>query len=134
MRISSATSGMLIRLDAHTGIETSRAIFAVNSTKAARGTEVTMVGTLASCQPMSVLMIVTPARSSSRASSRISAKVCPPSTSSAMDSRKIRMNSGPTAARIRRTISSGSRRRFAAEPPHSSVRLLVRGARNWLRK
>jgi hypothetical protein len=44
------------------------------------------------------------------------------------------MKSGPTASRTRRTISTGSRIRFAHEPPHSSVRRLVRAARNWLMK
>ena len=40
--------------------------------------------------------------------------------------------SAPTSSRLRRTISSGNRIRFAALPPHWSVRSLVRAARNWL--
>ncbi|CFE76048.1 Uncharacterised protein [Mycobacterium tuberculosis] len=40
------------------------------------------------------------------------------------------MKSDPTAARLRRMISTGNRRRLAGVPPHESVRLLVRGARN----
>ena len=43
-----------------------------------------------------------------------------------------RMKSGPTSSRVRFTISIGNRIRFSAEPPHSSVRLFVRAARNWL--
>ncbi|MBB5957111.1 hypothetical protein FHS29_003704 [Saccharothrix tamanrassetensis] len=42
--------------------------------------------------------------------------------------------SGPAASRHRRTTSTAVRRRFSALPPHRSVRLLVRGARNWLMK
>src|SRR5690606_41161634 len=48
--ISSATSGMLMRFEAITGMPTSFFTCAVASTNAARGTEVTMVGTRASCQ------------------------------------------------------------------------------------
>src|SRR5690606_12584168 len=60
---SSAVSVILIRLEATTGTFTAAFTCAVTSTKAARGTEVTMVGTRASCQPIPVLMIVTPQRS-----------------------------------------------------------------------
>src|ERR1700684_1811626 len=42
------------------------------------------------------------------------------------------MKSDPAAARARRTISTGNRRRLSALPPHPSLRLLVRGAKNWL--
>jgi len=134
VRISSAASGMLMRLAAATGMVTSMASFAVNSTKAARGTEVTMVGTRDSCQPMSVLIIVTPAASSSLARATMSAQACPCSTRSAMDSRNRMRKSAPTAARVRRTISTAIRRRFCGLPPQPSVRLLVRSARNWLMK
>ena len=36
------------------------------------------------------------------------------------------------AFRVRATICTGNRRRFAGLPPQASVRRLVRGARNWL--
>ena len=39
--------------------------------------------------------------------------------------RKIRMKSGPTAARTRRITSTGKRMRFSNGPPHRSVRRLV---------
>ncbi len=42
------------------------------------------------------------------------------------------MKSSPTASRVRATASIAKRIRFSAEPPHSSVRRLVRAARNWL--
>ena len=60
---SSATSGLLMRLEATTGMRTSLRKRSVTEAKAARGTEVTMVGTRASCQPMPVLMMVAPASS-----------------------------------------------------------------------
>jgi hypothetical protein len=44
------------------------------STKAPLGTEVTMVGTRASCHPMPVLMIVAPAVSTSVARAMISSQ------------------------------------------------------------
>ena len=50
------------------GIETFPINFFVTHAKAARGTEVAMVGILASCQPIPVLIIVAPARSTSLAS------------------------------------------------------------------
>ncbi len=37
-----------------------------------------------------------------------------------------------TSSRERRTTSTAKRIRFSAVPPHSSVRSLVRAARNWL--
>ena len=42
------------------------------------------------------------------------------------------MKSLPTASRTARTVSTAKRRRFCGLPPHASIRLLVRGARNWL--
>ena len=45
------------------------------STNALLGTEVTMVGTRASCHPMPVLMIVAPAASTSVASATISSQL-----------------------------------------------------------
>ena len=62
-RIDSASSGVLIRLDAHTGTDTSAFSRAVADRQAPRGTWVMIVGTRASCQPMPVLKAVTPASS-----------------------------------------------------------------------
>ena len=67
-RICSAACGMLMRLDATTGISTCSATALLMSTKALLGTEVTIVGTLASCQPKPELIIVAPAASTSVAS------------------------------------------------------------------
>ena len=78
---------MLIRLLAITGTVTCRPNAAVAQLNAARGTEVTMVGTRDSCQPIPVLIIVTPAASISAASAVTSAKVCPPGTRSSSDIR-----------------------------------------------
>ena len=130
--ISSAVSGLLIRLDATTGIPTSSFNFAVAQANAARGTEVTMVGTRASCQPMPVLRIVVPAASSFLASSAVSCQVCALSTRSSRLMRYCRMKSSPTSSLVRRTISTGKRIRFSAVPPHASVRSLVRAASIWL--
>src|SRR3546814_5829584 len=62
-RIRSATSGMLMRLVATSGSATCGRSFAVTPANAPRGTDVVMVGTRASCQPMPVLMMVAPAAS-----------------------------------------------------------------------
>ena len=62
-RISSATSGVLIRLVAISGVEICLRKRLVTSRKAARGTLVAMVGILASCQPIPVLIISIPASS-----------------------------------------------------------------------
>ena len=48
----SATSGMLIRFDATTGMPSDGRSRPVTDVNAARGTDVTIVGTRASCQPM----------------------------------------------------------------------------------
>src|SRR5882757_10261958 len=79
-RICSADCGMLIRLDATTGIPTYSATALLMSTNALLGTDVTMVGTRASCQPMPELMMVAPAASTSVASAMISSQLWPPST------------------------------------------------------
>jgi hypothetical protein len=64
----SATSGVLMRLVVMSGTPTLRLqAFAVTPAKPPRGTEVAMVGTRASCQPMPVLMMVAPAASISLA-------------------------------------------------------------------
>ncbi len=86
-RISSATSGVLMRFDAQIGIFSSLRMRAVTSRNAARGTEVTMVGMRASCQPMPVLRRFTPAASSALAATTISSQVLPPSTRSSSESR-----------------------------------------------
>ncbi|GEM_PF-6220999 len=86
-RTPSATSGMLIRLEAMTGTDSSARTRPTISVNAARGTDVTMVGTRASCQPMPELTMVAPAASTHRPSATTSSKVWPPSTRSSMDSR-----------------------------------------------
>jgi hypothetical protein len=86
-RIASATSGMLMRLVATRGSDTSGRSRAVTPAKAPRGTEVAMVGTRASCQPMPVLMMVAPAASTARAWATIAAQSLPPSTRSSIDRR-----------------------------------------------
>ena len=68
-RMSSAISGVLIRLDAQTGTVATALRRAVAERQAPRGTWVMIVGTRASCQPMPVLKTETPASSSSPASS-----------------------------------------------------------------
>ena len=66
---------MLIRLDATTGMLTCSATALLMSTNALLGTEVTMVGTRASCQPKPELIMVTPAASTSVASETISSQL-----------------------------------------------------------
>lgn len=68
----SAECGMVIRLEAATGMDTTSRTRRVKSANAVRGTEVTIVGTRASCQPMPVSSRLAPAVSSSRARSRVS--------------------------------------------------------------
>ena len=131
-RMSSATPGSLMRFDAHTGTSTAAFRRPESSANAARGTEVTMVGTRASCQPIPVLSRSTPASTRRPASSSVSSHVCPSATRSCSEMRYCSMKSSPTSARMRRTISIGSDMRRRAEPPHSSVRRLVARARNWL--
>ena len=84
---ASATSGVLMRLVATSGRPTCGFSLAVTPAKAARGTEVAMVGTRASCQPMPVLMIVAPAASTARACATMSSQPLPPSTKSSIDNR-----------------------------------------------
>ena len=85
--MSSATCGMLIRLTATSGSDTCGFRRAVIPAKAPRGTEVAMVGTRASCQPMPELMIVAPAASTARAWATISSQALPSSTRSSSESR-----------------------------------------------
>ncbi len=131
-RIDSASSGVLIRLDAQTGTDTSALSRAVAERQAPGGTWVMIVGTRASCQPMPVLSTVTPAASRPCASAATSSQVWPPSTRSSSEIRYMIGKSAPTSSRARRTTSSGKRIRFSAVPPQASVRSLVRAARNWL--
>ena len=84
---SSATSGVLIRLEVMTGIPTSPISLAVTQAQPARGTDVAMVGTRASCQPMPVLRIEAPARSTARASCTTSSWVLPSGMRSIIDRR-----------------------------------------------
>ena len=86
-RMSSASSGVLIRLEAQTGTFAISLRRAVAERQAPRGTWVMIVGTRASCQPMPVLRTVTPASSSSPASSVTSSQVWPPSTRSSSEIR-----------------------------------------------
>lgn len=79
-RICSALCGMLIRLDATTGMETCSATALLMSAKALLGTDVTIVGIRASCQPKPEFRIVAPAASTSVASETISSQVWPSST------------------------------------------------------
>ena len=83
----SATSGVLIRFEAISGRPTLPMSFWVTQAKAARGTEVAMVGTRASCQPIPELRRVAPAASTARASVSTSSKVEPSGTRSIIDSR-----------------------------------------------
>ena len=71
---------MLMRFDATTGIVTCSATALLMSTNAPLGTDVTIVGTRASCQPMPELMMVAPAASTSIASETISSQLWPSST------------------------------------------------------
>jgi hypothetical protein len=73
----SATSGVLIRFEVISGMPICPISFFVTHVKARRGTEVAMVGTRASCQPMPVLMIVAPAASMALASCTTSAQFDP---------------------------------------------------------
>ena len=58
----------------------------------------------------------------------------PPSTMSNTEMRYMMMKFASVAARTALMISRGNRIRFSSEPPHWSLRWLVRGARNWLIK
>ncbi len=69
---ASATSGVLMRLLAQTGSDTSPLSLRASQVNAARGTEVAMVGMRASCQPMPEFSIEAPAASMARASSATS--------------------------------------------------------------
>src|SRR5689334_5907591 len=106
-RISSAISGVLMRLDATTGTDTSGRSLAVTHENAPRGTDVTIVGMRASCQPMPVLMIETPASSIFLASATVSSQLWASSTRSSSDIRYTTMKSSPTDSRTRSTISTG---------------------------
>ena len=86
-RISSPTSGALIRLEAITGICTASFRRRVAQAKPPRGTACEMVGMRASCQPMPVLSSDAPADSIPLASCTISSPERPPSTSSSAEMR-----------------------------------------------
>jgi hypothetical protein len=85
--IRSATSGVLMRFVAQSGMRTSSRSFFVTQAKAARGTDVAIVGTRASCQPMPVLMSVAPARSTSFASVTTSSQLWPAGMRSSIERR-----------------------------------------------
>ncbi len=126
----SATSGELIRFEVITGMLTLPISFLVTQANAARGTEVAIVGMRASCQPTPVFMMVAPAASMAWANWTISVCVDPLGIRSIIERRKMIMKSSPTAARVRRTTSTGRRILFSYDPPHRSVRLLVWVTRN----
>ena len=135
--ICSAISGVLIRFEATTGTAAPCSARAsrsrpVTGAKAARGTEVTMVGTRASCQPMPVLMIETPASASLSDSATVSSHDWASSTRSSRLWRYMTTKSSPTSSRVRRTISTGKRIRFSAVPPQASSRVFVRAVIIWL--
>ena len=104
----SATCGWLMRLVAITGAATCWRSRRAAEAKAARGTEVAMVGTRASCQPMPVLNRVTPLFSSAVASVSVSSSELPSSTRSSIDRRKITIKSRPTASRTARVTASAN--------------------------
>ncbi|OPZ55749.1 MAG: hypothetical protein BWY91_00824 [bacterium ADurb.BinA028] len=83
----SATSGVLIRLVATTGMPTAALTLPLTHANPARGTLVAIVGIRASCQPIPVLSMVAPAASTPRASSTTSSSVEPSSTRSIIESR-----------------------------------------------
>ena len=84
--IFSAVSGMFILLEVINGIEISSFIFLVTQENAPLGTDVAIVGILASCQPIPVLIIVAPAFSISLPSCTTSFQELPFSTKSNIDS------------------------------------------------
>lgn len=75
-----------------------------------------------------------PPLASIRITSTLSSRVIPPCWKSLLFSLTPTTNCGPTLARTARSTSSNSRRRFTGVPPHSSVRRLTLGDRNWLRR
>ena len=86
-RMSSATCGRLMRFDVTSGMLTSSFILRVTHVNALRGTDVAIVGTRASCQPMPVLMMVAPAFSIAFASITVSSHELPSGIRSIIDSR-----------------------------------------------
>ena len=93
---------------------------------------VAIVGMRASCQPMPVLRMETPAASSACASATTSGQSEPAFTRSSIERRKIMMKSGAVAARIPSTMRSARRVRLSKLPPQASVRVFTCLARNWL--
>ena len=106
----------------------------VTKAKPPRGTIVAMVGILASCQPIPVLITSAPAISISLARCSTSSQELPPTTKSNMLNLYIIKKSGPTASRMRLTISLGNWIRFSKLPPHLSVLWFVSDAINSLIK
>ena len=133
---SSASSGVLIRFEVMTGIPTCPISLRVTQAQPPRGTEVAMVGTRASCQPMPVLRMLAPAASIALASCTTSSKPPLPARHKinqrdAVDHDKIGANGGAHAAHhLDRQPASG----FHRHPPSGSVRWLVAAHRNWFRK
>ena len=117
----SAISGVLIRFVATSGTDTAPLSLAVTQLNPPRGTEVAIVGIRASCQPIPVLMMLTPAASSPSASPTTSPHSLPSLTRSSIDSRNMIMKSSPVAARTRSTISRARRERLWNEPPEAPI-------------
>ena len=86
-RTFSAVSGILILFVVTNGILISAFIFLVTQVNAALGTEVAIVGTRDSCQPIPVLMIVAPAFSIAFPNCTTSSQELPFSTKSNIDNR-----------------------------------------------
>jgi hypothetical protein len=98
-KTASAISGVLILLLVMTGKETASRSFRVAQLKAAGGTTVATVGMRASCHPMPVLKIDTPAFSKARANSMTSSNRLPFATKSSNEILKMIKPSGPKACR-----------------------------------
>ncbi|OPZ62373.1 MAG: hypothetical protein BWY85_02116 [Firmicutes bacterium ADurb.Bin506] len=73
-----------------------------------------------------------PASTSSGAAQIASSTVRPPVTPSSPASLMATVTCSGSALRTNATVSSVNFKRFFLEPPYSSVRLLVRGEKNWL--
>ena len=122
---------MLIRFEAITGTSTASLTARAHGRHAPWGTSAWTVGTRASCQPMPTLIASTaPPETSARASSIVSARVPPASTKLAPDIRNTTAWPGPPAARTAAATSRANRVLPSKDPPHSSSRRFVAGARN----
>jgi hypothetical protein len=130
-RIASADGRIVDAVGRDSGIRTAPLSRRVTHANAPRGTIVAMVGMRASCQPMPVLMIVAPARSTP-------ARARPPRPTCCrldqVEHRQAVDDDEVAPDRFARAAHDldGKRMRFSKAPPHSSSRWFVRGATNWL--